>query len=161
MELELGDRLGPPPFPSDTDTTYRAVHVGVGPEAAVEPAFGWAGYFDGLSQAQMVAHDRAGRDRIEPVADQLPGLVAVYSLRTLTNEGALELVFSTSIEAIEAGNRTINTMDLLPDKDPALLVGPSRAEVYRVGRFVQPLDRRAEVTGPVSAPIGEPTEVVS
>jgi len=140
MEGELGERVGPPPFPSDTDEAYEVVDRAVGPDAASPPAFAWAGYFERLSEAQMAAHDRASRERIKPLVEQLPGVVATYSLRTLQGDTALELVLCTSIEAIEAGNRAINSMELLPEEDPGLLTGPDRVEIYRVGKHVRTRD---------------------
>jgi hypothetical protein len=140
MERELGERVGPPPFPSDTDDAYEVVDQAVGPDAASPPAFAWAGYFEGLSEAQMAAHDRAGRERIKSLVEQLPGVVVTYSLRTLQGDTALELVLCTSIEATEAGNRAINSMELLPEEDPGLLTGPDRVEIYRVGKHVRTQD---------------------
>ncbi|HEY3208961.1 MAG TPA: hypothetical protein VGL18_04110 [Actinomycetota bacterium] len=140
MGRELGQRVGPPPFPSDTDDAYEVVDQAVGPDAASPPAFAWAGYFERLSEAQMAAHDRAGRERIKPLVEQLPGVVATYSLRTPQGDTALELVLCTSIEAIEAWNRAINSMELLPEEDPGLLTGPDRVEIYRVGKHVRTRD---------------------
>ncbi len=96
----------PPPFPSDTDDAYEVVDQAVGPDAASPLAFAWAGDFEGLNEAQMAGHDRAGRERIKPLVEQLPRVVAAYSLRTLQGDTALELVLCTSIEA---GNRAINS----------------------------------------------------
>ena len=140
MERELGERVGPPPFPSETDDAYEVIDQAVGPDAVSPPAFAWAGYFEGLSEAQMAAHDRAGRDRIKPLVEQLPSVVVTSSLRTLQGDTALELVLCTSIEAIEAGNRAINSMELLPEEDPGLLTGPDRIEIYRVGKHVRTRD---------------------
>jgi hypothetical protein len=140
MERELGERVGPPPFPSDTNDAYEVVDQAEGPDAASPPAFAWAGYFERLSEAQMAAHDRAGPERIKPLVEQLPSVVVTYSLRTLQGDTALELVLCTSIEAIEAGNRAINSMELLPEEDPGLLTGPDRVEIYRVGKHVRTRD---------------------
>jgi hypothetical protein len=140
MEEELGARIGPPPFPSNTDDAYEVVDMAVGPEAGSEPAFAWAGYFERLTEAQMAAHDMAGRERIKPLGERLPGVMAAYSLRTLDRDTALELVLSTSVEAIEAGNRAVNSMGLLPDEHPGLLTGPDRVEIYRVGKHIRARD---------------------
>src|SRR6266508_3342415 len=86
MERELGPRIGPPPFPSDTDDIYEVVDQAVGPDAASPPALAWAGYFEHLNEAQMAAHHRAGRERIKPLGEQLPGMVAAYSLSTLQRD---------------------------------------------------------------------------
>jgi hypothetical protein len=140
MEKELGSRIGPPSFPSNTDDAYEVVDMSAGSEADSRPAFAWAGSFERLSEAQMAAHDRAARERIKPLVERLPGVVAAYSLRTLERDTALELVLSTSVEAIEAGNQAINSMELFPDEDSGLLTGPDTVEIYRVGKHIRARD---------------------
>ncbi len=136
MEERLQE-IGPPPFTVEAKDAYQVIDAFTGPDGGSNPAMAWVGYFDGLTEAEMTAHDRAGRDRIRPATAGLPGLVAAYSLRTLANDSALELVLCTSADAIEAGNRTVEATELLPGEDPSLLHGPDRVEIYRVGAYVR------------------------
>ncbi len=105
-------------------------------------------YFDGPRSAALIeANERAGRDRIMPamaahpqLADQL---VANYALRQ-PDGGEVVIVITKTEEALRAGQQLIDTMDLLPGEDPALLPGPDRVETY-------------EVVSAVNAPIGQPS----
>jgi hypothetical protein len=93
-------------------------------------------YFDGPRSAELVAaNERAGRDRIMPAiaahpefADQL---VANYALRQ-PDGGEVVIIITKTEAALQAGSEFINTMDLLPDEDPALLPGADRVETYVV-----------------------------
>ena len=39
---------------------------------------------------------------------------------------------ATSVESLESGSEAINSTDLLPGEDPALLASPERIDAYRV-----------------------------
>ena len=105
-------------------------HVG---RAAAEPAVvAQLTVFDGpRSQAQADAAERAGRERLWPAVQDLPGVVGVHVLRDDGN-GMVVLSLATGVEVLAAAQRAILTTELLPGEDPALLADPDRVHVHRV-----------------------------
>ncbi|MDQ2748139.1 MAG: hypothetical protein ABI775_02710 [Pseudonocardiales bacterium] len=105
-------------------------------------------YFDGPRSAELVAAgERAGRERVQPaiaahpeLADQL---VASYAFRQ-PDGGEVIVVITKTEQALRAGREFIDSMDLLPGEDPALLPGPDRVEFY-------------EVVSAVQGPMGQPS----
>jgi hypothetical protein len=119
------------PLPLDV-TVSEVVDSHLG-RAAGEPALvAQLMVFDApRSQAQADAADRAGRERLWPATRDIPGLVAVHVLRDDGN-GVVVLSLATGVEVLEAAQRAIQSTELLPDEDPALLSDPDRVQVHRV-----------------------------
>ena len=90
-------------------------------------------YFDGpMSQAHRDAAQAANTRRIHPAMADHPGGVRVLTLWQPDERALVVVVLTTSLAALEDAQRKVQSMELLPDEDPALLPGPSRVEVYRV-----------------------------
>ncbi len=89
-------------------------------------------YFDGpVSDAVHQAGGRAHRDRIAPAMRTQPGVGRALVLWQPQRRSALVVSTAESIESMEAGQRAIAAMELLPGEDPALLPGPNRVELFR------------------------------
>lgn len=102
-------------------------------DADHEPAAAGVYYFDGpMSPAHRAAAVTANR-RISAAMATHPGGVRTLVLWQPERREQVVVVLATSLESLELGQRTVSTMELLPEEDPALLPGPSRVEVYRIG----------------------------
>jgi hypothetical protein len=113
-------------------TVYDVVDSDAGTAAGEPAAVAQLTVFDGpRSRAQADAADRAGRERLWPAVQDLPGLVGVHVLRDADN-GVVVVTLATSVEVLEAGQRAVLTTELLPGEDPALLGEPDRVQVHRV-----------------------------
>jgi hypothetical protein len=88
--------------------------------------------FDGpRAPEQAAAEDLAGRQRIWPAIRGLSGLAGVYVLRG-SDLSSVVVTLATSVETLDAAQRTVMATELTPGEDPALLPGPDRVEIYRV-----------------------------
>ncbi|WP_163509831.1 hypothetical protein [Fodinicola acaciae] len=88
-----------------------------------------AGYFDGpLSPVRIAAEDEAAAQAAAVVAT-FPGFVRTLRLWQPVSRGLVVLTMCRSIDGLEALRRAV---DALPDRDPVLLPGPDRSEIYRV-----------------------------
>jgi hypothetical protein len=88
--------------------------------------------FDGpRAPEQAAAEDLAGRQRIWPAIRGLSGLAGVYVLRG-SDLSSVVVTLTTSVETLDAAQRTVMATELTPGEDPALLPGPDRVEIYRV-----------------------------
>lgn len=89
-------------------------------------------YFDGpISDEVHKAAERAHRERIAPAMRTRSGTGRALVLWQPQRRAALVVSTADSVESIEAGQRTIAAMELLPGEDPALLPGPNRVELFR------------------------------
>ena len=125
--------MGPRPVVLDSDTIYRVAADLAGPAADQEPAFAQLTYFDApRTDEWSTALLRAGEERIWPAVRDVPGGVRTFGL---VGDGNAHLVvaLTTSVEAIEAAQQRIMATELLPWEDPALLSGPDRYGLHRVG----------------------------
>jgi hypothetical protein len=113
-------------------TSYRVIQADSGRAADRAPAFAQLTCFDGpRSQAVADAGERAGRERIWPAVQHLPGIVSVYVLDG--PDGArVVLGLSTDLGTPDAVRRAVFATELLPGEDPALLSDPDRVLVERV-----------------------------
>ena len=98
--------------------------------------FAQIAFFDGPRSAELVAAtERAGRERYLPAVAADSGCRSehrgTFVLRA-PDGGELVLVLADSVAALEHGNEVIRASELLPDEDPALLIGPDRFAVYEV-----------------------------
>lgn len=125
--------LGPRPFTLHTDDVYEVEEDWSGPAAAERPEAASIAYFDGpLSPARAAAIRQAARSRIGPVLADQPGLVRALALWHPEERKAAVSCLATSIAALEAGLRTVNSTELLPGEDPVLLTGPDRNDMHRI-----------------------------
>jgi len=89
-------------------------------------------YFDGpISDDVHRAAERAHRERIAPAMRTQAGASRALVLWQPQRRTSLVVSTADSVESIEAGQRLIATMELLPGEDPALLPGPNRIELFR------------------------------
>jgi hypothetical protein len=94
------------------------------------------GYFNGPRTAeQLAAAGRASNERIWPALRRDPELIgeliANYVLRQ-PDGGEVVVTIVKTRDALQRGFDLINSTELLPGEDPALLPGPDRVEVYEV-----------------------------
>ena len=107
-----------------------------GPASGEEPAAVSLVHFDGpLSEARQTAAARAFEERIKPALARVPGHVETILLAG-PGDSFTVVALATSLEALEAGGVAVDSTELLPDEDPALLTGPDRFVVHRVDRTV-------------------------
>jgi hypothetical protein len=120
----------------DDDGDYTVQDHWSGPAGGEEPTAATLVHFDGpLSEARQAAATRAFEDRIRPALTRLPGHVATILLAG-PGDSFVVAALATSLEALEAGGVAVNSTELLPDEDPALLTGPDRFSVHRVAKTV-------------------------
>lgn len=111
---------------------YQVVQTEAGPSAAQAPAYARLMYFDGpCAPEQVAAMDRAGRQRIWPAVCDLRGLVGINVLRG-RDLGTVVITLATSVQTLDAIERTVMGTELMPGEDPALLPGPDRMEIHHV-----------------------------
>lgn len=116
----------------DVEGDYRVYHEDAGMACDEVPSFAQLVWFDGpRSPALREAMERASRERIAPALEGTPGHVTTYRLRGV-DDAELILTLTTSVEALEEGQRRIMSTELLPGEDLALLPGPDRVELCRV-----------------------------
>ena len=118
-----------------------------GPAAAHAATHARLLYFDGpRTPEQVAASDFGGRQRVWPAIRELSGLVSVYLLRG-HDLGWIVVTFATSVDTLNAAQRTVMATDLLPGEDRALLPGPDRIEIHNVtGYQVQAAGQHATIS---------------
>ncbi|GAA4444843.1 hypothetical protein ACFQV2_38490 [Actinokineospora soli] len=89
-------------------------------------------HFDGPMSPAHHAAASAANARIQAGMADHPGGVRALVLWQPEARAQVVVVLSATLESLEDGQRKVMAMDLAPGEDPALLPGPSRAEVYRV-----------------------------
>ncbi|MEO6087289.1 MAG: hypothetical protein ABIQ18_29670 [Umezawaea sp.] len=120
----------------DDDGDYTVQDHWSGPAGAEEPGAVTLVHFDGpLSEARKAAATRAFEERIKPALLRVPGHVGTMML-TGPGDSVIVVGLATSVEALEAGGTAVNSTELLPDEDPALLTGPDRFSALRVDKTV-------------------------
>lgn len=96
--------------------------------------------FDGPRSAQWAAaEDLAGRRRLWPATQGVPGVVWVLRLRTGDN-AVIIVTLTETADAIDEAVRAVMSSTLLPEEDPALLAGPDRVGVYRLMHADLPIE---------------------
>jgi hypothetical protein len=108
-----------------------------GPAAGTEPTVALLLSFDGpLSPAAYDAAQFAARERVQPALTGVPGLVRLLALWQPDTRSVTVVQLAVSMDALEDAGRAVNSTELLPGEDPALLPGPDRAVAYRIVRTV-------------------------
>jgi hypothetical protein len=89
--------------------------------------------FDGpLADPLLHAAQFGAQHRVVPAIKATPGTVRGLALLDGERRALLVINLVTSVEALDALGHAVNSTELLPGEDPALLPGPDRAEAYRV-----------------------------
>ncbi|HXV92316.1 MAG TPA: hypothetical protein VD813_03370 [Pseudonocardia sp.] len=142
QQLRL-DQIGGPgrlllqlwPDRPDDPGAFEVRHDQALADAAADPAVASVLTFTGpVSEAVEEAGERAYRDRVNPGVAGHPGGVRMLSLWQPELRRQVVIVLATSVEAVEAGERRIGSLPLLPGEDVALLPGPDHVELFRVQR---------------------------
>jgi hypothetical protein len=116
------------------ERVYRLVDRVDGPAAGRAPLFAEVGWINSAgSPAVAAAADRGGRERIDPAIRDVEGLVGVLVFRSADHR-IVVVGMSTDLETRDEVVDRINSTELLPGEDPALLPGPDRIELGRVVR---------------------------
>lgn len=90
-------------------------------------------YFDGpLSPARLAAGRFGYEARIAPALAAVPGLVRSLQLWQPVSAALCVVTVAVDLDALEDVGRAVNSTELLPGEDPALLTGPDRFEIHRV-----------------------------
>jgi hypothetical protein len=90
-------------------------------------------WFDGpISPARRAAGRFGFRERIAPAMAGTPGHVRTLVLWREQDAAGCVVVLATDLDALDAVGRAVNSTQLLPGEDPALLTGPDRFEVHHV-----------------------------
>lgn len=132
-------QLGPRPVALATDEIYEVVDVFAGAAAAERPVAATVMWFDGpLSQDQLDAATRGGRERIAPALSGVAGLYAALVLWQPERRELVILQAATSAAALERAAEIAMSTELLPGEDPALLPGPDRISQCEVVEHVAP-----------------------
>jgi hypothetical protein len=89
--------------------------------------------FDGPQGAARIAAARlAFRDRLAPLLRRTPGCVRVLVLFEPETCAHVVVNLATSLDALAAIGHAVNTSQLLPGEDPALLPGPDRVAINEI-----------------------------
>jgi hypothetical protein len=126
-------KLGPRPFELELDEIYEVVDDWSGTAGAESPgAAAFMQFETPMSQARYDAGQRGAKERIQPALAGHPGAVRALALWDDEARRFVVFTFATSIDALDECGRIANSTDLLPGEDPALLAGPTRADLCRV-----------------------------
>lgn len=124
---------GPRPFALETDQVYEVQDTWTGVAAGQEPKAAVVLYFDGpMNSPGVEAARRAGRDRVIPALSRHPGLIGGFVLWQTEARAFAAVILAVSLDALDESGKVVNSTELLPGEDPALLPGPDRAVVHRV-----------------------------
>jgi hypothetical protein len=85
-----------------------------------------------ITDEMRAAADYAGRNRIEPFAAGLPGALGVLVLWDDARRVMKAVSMATDLDRLGEIGHALNSMELLPDEDPALLPQVDRVDVFRV-----------------------------
>jgi hypothetical protein len=130
---------GPRPFTLLSDDIYEVDDDVTGAASTQHAEAAFVGYFDGpLSPARIAAARRGGRDRIQPVLQQVPTLVRSLVLWHPTDSKMAVVHLVTSVNGLQDVATAVTSTELLPDEDPSLLTGPDRVHTHQVLSYLIP-----------------------
>lgn len=126
-------QLGPRPFELELDEIYEVIDDWSGSASAESPgAAAFLQFETPMSQARFDAGQRGTKERIQPALAGHPGAVRTLTLWDDEARQFVVFTFATSIDTLDDCGRIANSTELLPGEDPALLTGPTRADLCRV-----------------------------
>jgi len=111
---------------------YRVVEHQAGAAMREKPRFAqvvWLNSRGGEDRAEAIL--RAGRERIAPAVQDVPGVIDTAVLRA-DDDSIVAVTLVTDISVPEAMQRAIHAAPLLPWQDPAKVNDPDRIDVQRV-----------------------------
>ncbi|MFB4316906.1 hypothetical protein [Actinomadura sp. 21ATH] len=130
-------RGGPRPVTLHSDRIYEVESAEEGPDAELPPGAAVLLFFDGPHDDAWLESARfAQRERIGPALRTVSGLVRGISLYDPEERSSAVVSLGTSLEALARAEKAVNSTELLPGEDPALLTGPDRAVVHRVSAYL-------------------------
>ena len=130
-------RPGPRPVTLESDRIYEVIGRFEGPDAGGPAAAAVLLFFDGpYGREWLESALFAQRERIIPVLRATPGVVRGFALWNAEDGVCAVVNMTVSLEALARAERAVNSTELLPGEDPALLTGPDRAVVHRVSGYV-------------------------
>ncbi|WP_395108682.1 hypothetical protein [Actinomadura sp. SCN-SB] len=130
-------RPGPRPVSLFNDRIYEVEGRFEGPDAARPPGAAVIVYFDGAHDDDWIASARYAHDkRIVPVMRRVPGMIGGFALWSPDQRDGAVFTLAVSLEALARAEKAVNSTELLPGENPALLTGPDRAVVHRVSGYV-------------------------
>ncbi|TWP45593.1 hypothetical protein FKR81_38740 [Lentzea tibetensis] len=116
-----------------SDQVYEVEDSWTGPSVDDAPVTCVLLHFDGpVSQARWDAGKYAHEHRIKPLLRGFDGYVRGYTLVDAVKRSLVVVGLGTSFEKTEEIGKAVNSMELLPEEDPATLQGCDRMELYRV-----------------------------
>jgi hypothetical protein len=131
------ERRGPRPVTLFSDRIYHVEGLFEGPDAAETPGAAVIVYFDGWHDDEWLASARFAHDRrLAPTVRQVPGIIGGFALWCPHERDGAVVNLAVSLEALVRAEKAVNSTELLPGEDPALLTGPDRAVVHRVSGHV-------------------------
>jgi hypothetical protein len=111
---------------------YRVVERQAGPTRTEKPRFAqvvWLNAGGSADRAEAIL--RAGRERIAPAVQDVPGVIDTAVLRA-DDDSIVVVTLVTDISVPEAMERAVLATPLLPWQDPATMNHPDRIDVQRV-----------------------------
>jgi hypothetical protein len=111
---------------------YRVVAHQSGAARTEQPRFAqvvWLNAGGGADRAEAIL--RAGRERIAPAVQDVPGVIDTAVLRA-DDDSIVAVTLVTDISVPEEMQRAILATPLLPWQDPATINDPDRVDVHRV-----------------------------
>lgn len=132
----MGDRLGRPPE-RESDLVFEVLDDLTGVAAAEPPSVAGVLYFDGpIGRARFDAFRRAHHERVARATARVAGIVRALVLWQPEDAAMTVVNLAVSLETLEDTRQAVQSTELLPGEDPALLPGPDRVEIYRAGPYV-------------------------
>jgi hypothetical protein len=130
-------RPGPRPVTVYEDRIYEVEGRFDGPDAAGTPAAVVLIYFDGPHPDDWLASARYAHERrIVPVMRRIPGVVGGFAMWDPVKRDSVVVTLTASLEAMARAQKAVNSTELLPGENAALLTGPDRAVVHHVSGYV-------------------------
>jgi hypothetical protein len=119
----------------DAAGEYYVVHEAwTGPSVNDRPVTCAFVHLDGpMTQERWDAGEYAHKKRIRPLLETFEGYVRGYTLVDWEKRSVVAVGFANSFDKADEIGTAVNSMELLPDEDPALLQGHDRFALYQVG----------------------------
>jgi hypothetical protein len=130
-------RPGSRPVELYSDRIYQVEGWFEGPDAAGQAGAVVLVHFDGSHDDEWLASSRFAHERrIVPVMREVPGVIKGFALWDPERRDSVVVTLTTTLEAMARAEKAVNSTELLPGENPALLTGPDRAVVHLVSGYV-------------------------